>query len=918
MIRDHRKKKTPVRVLPAKVVPPPTITAVRASIIKLAETADLSVKIVREAFTAGVAPYQTAGSGSAGSYVAQFTKDKLGSKITRSTSHLGLKTSTAGSSVPPPKPELDEAEIIEGPGGVLDQFSIKLTFSISAVHLDQVTAVKVMRARLGPVKTVKPSVSALINAPVTPGANKDRMAASAFRAAEMGVGNKLTSFIVDDPNSLKRAVRAPDAQEFRPPLPPQNTNRGAASGPLLNLQGADRSILENLTFYRNRRTSDAIEKPVIDTITLGNKSGINVLRGNSVSESTEIVQEFNALQFSEVGRFDMSNPGVRAIGDFLESTFVDKAVVYGTAFVYYVSCIGKDGAEGPRSKLVKASVVRTVPPEQPKVTYSIIGGHPRFVISCPRGTDHVEIFRSGMPVDTAVRLGTDQSLIVQGPAVKIGEFWHIGDVGIGPDGSTTFVDTDVLGGAKLSYRVYSVDPYGFKSQTPFSCSLKMPDLGHNVPIPVPSITVEQAPGQPGISVKMQVDDPRVAGFTVQRRDVTIAEKSVHQANQPEYVDIGFATPKRAGSRRGPTLRDADWPVYVPAAGGSASFVDSSVRLDRKYQYAIGAIDRRGNKTLLVGSQPVGVYSKTVIDPPTAFGAKLIVNGSSPAGVMLTWTGGTNDFSPNAIVGDQDVLDATRVRSVFQVERRQVGAPFWDALPATSESYFFDKASAEPAPAFRPAYVIPGAQYEYRVMAMQSGGFISPRSDSKSISIIPPPLTPEIVWVKSTPLSVSPLTIVVSWNMSSEFVERWEIERAVTNKIFGEQITSMDSRLALTLKYEPVAAIPPEASRARGLSTDSKDLDPNIYVGNRFYVDSDVLRSNSYFYRVRTIGRLGIASAWNYSGVVLKDSAFDRKMMSTLSDNKKLTLTRDPRPVRDHRKVVPIRAPIDLGRIRRKI
>ncbi len=897
-------RKRVVRRLPTAVQPLTSVVDMRVAALGLAQLATDSVQVVRSAFAGGVAPFQTVGSGSVAPYLTTFARDVLGANIVKSTSHLGLKTSTAGSSVPPPKPELDSTEIIEGPGGVFDQFSVKITVSIKDTDISRVSAVKIMRAKLGPVKAARPAVSALSLAPPIAGRSAlERSAVAAFRIDEIGVGNKLTSFIFDDPSSSTRAVISPDSQKIRAPLAPPNNNKGIASAGLLSLEGADRSVLENLNFYLNRRAADALELPSPGPVTIGNRAGLNVLKGNSVGASRDgLIQAPNSLSFNEVGRIDMASPSARDVGDFIEASFVDRSVVYGAGFLYYAVCVGPDGAEGPRSRLVDASVVRTVPPESPTVYYSVVGGHPRFSIRGPQGADHVEIFRSGRSVLESVKLGTDTSLVVQSPATKVGEFWHLTDVGLGPDGSSTFVDTDAVDGDRLSYRFYTVDSYGLKCQTPFSCSIRMPEHGQTVPIPVPSITVEQAPGQPSVSIKMQVDDPRVAGFTVQRRDVTISEKSVHQANQPEWVDIGSWTPKRAGSRRGPTLLDADWPTYIPANGGSASFVDTAVRLDRKYQYAIGAVDVRGNKTLLVGSQPVTVYSKTVIDPPTAFGSTVTVKDGRPTGVLLTWTGGTNDFSPNAIVGDQDVLEATSVRSVFQVERRQLGRPFWDALPATSESYFFDKVSDDPAPSFRPAYVIPGAEYEYRVLAMQSGGFVSPRTEVLYISVVPPPVAPDVVWVKTTSINSDPFSIVVSWNMPSDFIERWEVERAVTNKIYGEQITTMDSKAARELDYSRIANITPEASRARSLSEGSVDVDKTIYVGNRFFIDSDVHRANSYFYRVRTVGRLGAISPWTYAGIFIKDSSFDKKFFSVLSDDAKISLAQDKRPtVRDHRR-----------------
>lgn len=882
--------------LPTTVEPLPTVSSVKTATLSLAEDAIASVTAVRQAFASGTPPLQTVGSGSADSYISRLGRTDIGDKIARSTSRFGVKTSTAGSSVPPPRPELDSADVVEGLGGILDQFSVKLTVSLKAEQVSSVRFIKIMRAKLGPVPNApRPSFSALMASPEMPGSKGfDRLAAAAFRAADAGIGNKLTDFIGD--TLAGRGVSSPDGSALRTTLPPVNTNRTGDGFGLLELAGADRSVVENLSFYLNRRANDAIKTPSVDSVSVINRFGINVLAGSSVAASAgTIVQGSNALQFSEIGRIGIGTQ-MRAVGNFFETEFLDRSVVYGAGFAYYISCIGQDGAEGPRSKIVSASVIRTVPPEVPKVTFSLISGYPRFAIRCAPGTDHVEIFRSGRQVVSSIKLATENTLVADGPALKVGQYWHLEDAGLGPDGSTTFVDDEAVSGDKLNYRIYSVDSYGFKCQTPFSCSIKMPEHGRPNPIPVPSVTVERGTGQPNMLLRMRVDDPRVVGFTVQRRDVTIAERSVHQANQPEWNDLGLRDAKRAGSRRGPSLKDADWPIYIPASAGSASFVDTAVRLDRVYQYAIGAIDSRGNKTLLVGSQPVGIYSKPVIDPPTALAANVVVDGNKPRGVLLTWSPGTNDIDPNAIVGDQDVLAATAVRSAFQVERRQIGAPFWDALPATSESYFIDIVSSDPTPAFRPAYVVPGGEYEYRVMAMQSGGFISPRTDTVPIAVIPPPLTPNQVFTRSSHIEVSPLTIVVSWNMSSEFVERWEIERAVTNSIFGKQISSMDSREARGLSYTRVADITPESSRARGISSDELKRERSVYVGNRFYVDSDVHLANSYFYRVRTVGRVGVTSDWAYSGIYLRDDAFHRKFQSLLSDEKKTGLTLDSRPI----------------------
>ena len=869
---------------PVTVTSPPTVDEIKRAVVGLAGGAKQSVVTVREAFTAGIAPYQVAGSGSVSSYISSITSDPLSSKIIQSTSRLGLSTSTAGSSVPPPKPDISSAEIFESRGGSLDAFCVKLTVALSLKERDGVDHVRIMRAKEGPVTGApRPTISALMSAPEIPGKNLDSIFSAQKMIDEIGVGNNLVRFISDGISG--KSVSSPESRKINPTVPPLNTNTSSSSG-LVSIAGVDRSVLEDLNFYLNRRSVGDV--PVVPVLSppVFDKIGINVLQGSTVSPtSTGVVQAPNTMDFAEISRVDLSGPGSRQVGDLVEIDVVDKAVVYGSSFVYYAVCVGKDGGLGTRSRLVKVNVLRHVPPKVPEVTFSVIGRNPRFLIRCSPGTDHVEIFRTGRSVEQTRLLGGENSVVSQGTSTKVGQYWHISDVGLGPDGSTTFVDTSAVPGDSMSYRIYSVDPYGLKCQTPFSCSIRMPEDGRQIPLAVPSVVVEQAPGVPAIKIGIKVDDERITGFILQRRDVTIGERAVHQPNQPEYVDLGLFSSKRAGSRRGPQMRDVDWPLYIPASAGSASYIDSDVTLDRIYQYAVGAIDKRGNRTSMVGSNPVGVYVKSLIDAPTALSASV----SFDSGVLVTWSPGTHDFSPNSLLDDQDVLAATAVRSVFQVERRRIGSPFWDAMPATSESYFLDKIGMDQNPPFRPAFARPGEEYEYRVVAMQSGGFASPKTDSIRVSVTPPPSPPSSLFVRATPVEVSPTVIVLSWDMSGDFIERWDVERASVNRLYASQVSSPED-----LDYERVSEITPEASRARALTADSNRFDRDLFAGNRGYVDHDLDLANSYFYRVRT--QSGATSEWRYVGITLRDPSFDRKFFSALSDERKVELSRTPQQI----------------------
>lgn len=880
----------------------PEISRLRDSVMNVAKSGLTAVDAVRDAFGAGVAPFQKIGSGSISNYLNSFTADELGSKLIKDTARFGIVTAPGGMLNAIPKAELDSVAIVEDRHrGVLDQFTARLTISLHSVDLTRVESVRILRSYVGRAQVPRPSFTAVMETPPTNNKGADPLFSKLLRANELGVGNKVTNFVADTGGSTSRSVTSPAERRLPAVLPTLNTNKPEefVSTGLVSMAGVDRSVVENITFYLNRRSLGDLPEPARPPLTVGSRSGINVLHGSRVSSVGNILPSSNGLEFSPIGTVTPHGSSVRQVGDITEITFVDPSVVFGAIYTYFVVAVGLNGEVGPRSRMVEVTVSRTVPPARPVVTYGLTAGQPRFSIKCSPGSSHVEVFRSGRAALISSMMGSDESLIIEGPSNKVGEFYHTGDLGLGPDGSTTFIDHDVIPGDRPTYRFYSVDPYGLKSQTPFSCSMMIPSHGERLPLSIPSITTEQvSSGQGVIRVSVTCDDDRVMAFNFSRRDITANERAVHQANQPEYFTLGRVDGKRAGSRRGPMPLDTPWPSVLMASAGSASFIDTTVRLDRVYQYAVQAIDRRGNKSFMVGAQPVGVYSKPPIDSPTDLTAKLLVEEGLPRGVMLTWTPGTVDVSPNQLLDDQDVLAATSIRTVFQVERRQKGAPFWDSMPATSESYFVDPAIESQTPSSRPPYVIKGLEYEYRVLSMQSGGFISPRTDSIRVTVTPTPPAPSTIWVRSSDPAIRPLVVVVSWDMDSKFVDHWEVQRATANKIYAARVSSMDSTLARELQYDTVANIPPESSRATGLQTDSViTLDPTVYVGRRFYIDSDVDLANSHFYRVRSVGQLGVVSDWTYGGVSVTDYTFDRKLLSTLSDDEKVMLTTDARPIK---------------------
>lgn len=888
--------------LPPAVRGPASLGMLRDAVTDLGIRGTTEVSSVRTAFVSGIPPIQTASSGSKADFIGRFATEGVPAAIVQSTAMFGLSTAVVTAPPPPPRPELDFVEVgTDRAFGVLDSFFTRVVFSIPSVELARVSYFRVLRASTGPVRrAVRPSFSALADS--IPLSARTKSNEPIWNPARMvggvGVANRLTDFVADDAFSKRRNVLS--GSVLRPLPIPLNTNRRGTSAGLLSVANGDRSVLEDATFYVNRRSVTS-PRQIPLPLEAGQRQGVNVLRGAAVGASTAIVAQGNSLGFSEVARIAVVP--ARSVGAIAEFEYFDPSVVYGGGYVYYVVAVSGPGVSGPRSRLVVAEVTRDTLPRSPEVMYAVSGA-PRFVIrSSGSFIDHFEVFRRGGAVPTAVRLlSTDRSMIDSGPAAMVDSgFYHIGDVGATSDRSAVFVDRSVVPGLALDYRVYTVDSFGLKSQTPFSCSITLPDPGRVIPLGLPSITVEQAPGGRIVNVGVSCDDPRVTSFVVARRDRSIRDNAFRQPTQPDYFAFGSTTAKRSRSRSGPALSQFSaqaWNGVFLDASGSTLFPDRSVEFDRVYQYSVYGVDIRGNRTSSVPAPPVFVAVKPVADAPVAVTGTVLVDSSGfPAGVMVAWHPGTIDFSPGELISDQDVLAATSQRSVFQVERRQVGKSRWESMPATTASFFVDPVGRGQAPKFRPAFAVPNLEYDYRVIAMQSGAFLSTHTDSVRVVIAPEIAAPASLAVRTSSTAVRPVRIVVSWQYVGIFVDGWEVERAVTNKIFGSRVFSMDSAEARSLAYTSVAHVTRESSMGLGLSGDPAGLDPRVFLGNRAYVDMDVSMANSYFYRVRAFDAVGRVSGWSYGGVSLTDSPFDRKFLSALSDRERTDLSLDQRPLR---------------------
>lgn len=874
----------------------------RKSLKNIGEFGKSRVSEVRRTFETGITELQRYGSGSVNQIADQISTDPFDQKVLRSLDRFGLSRSSPGSAPTVVRPELDYVEIGNDRFvGELDNFFCRIVVSIPRLSIDEISNIRLLRCSDGPIEGItKPSISAMIDG-LPQNFIFSRLSDSIIRSSEQGVPN-VTSDILSLSNPFGRNIPISSEKIEAAPLP-VNSNRQNFSDSLIDIRG-DKSVVENLQFAIYRNSVSSPKRTEIPQ-NVAVRKDFTILPGQSISRSSALIESSNDRNFVEIVKLIPGNH--RIVGDFIEFEYYDHTVTFGGRYTYYAVCCVPDKKnprlriDGPRSRMVTVDVIRMAPPSTPSVLFDVSSGNVR--IDC-RGKgdflDHIEIFRKGGPKKNRSHvLATESALSVKTDSVELDSgFFHITDVPISQDRSCSFVDRNIPPGAEVFYRVYLVDSFGLKSSTPFSFSVKIPGIDSMNPMSVISLTAEQTIGGRAVRLSVATDRDKPVNVLVGRRDVSLRESSFRQPTQPDISHLSAQDAKRTRAHNQAFDRSSPlaWSGAFIGVTGTLYMDDLTVQRDHIYQYSADVIGRDGSVISRQVSEFVTISNRPIIDHPASITSSVELDPSGePSHVRISWDRGTVDFSVLDLIGDQNVLAASSERSVFQVERREIGKSVWKPLPAVTGNFFIDEVGSKPAPSFRPEYVSVGLEYEYRVFAMQSGGYISNRTEPVRVAVLPPVSPPQKIWVRSSSTAVRPLLIAVSWDYRGSSIDRWIIERAVVNKIYGARINSIDSEEIRSLDFKKVAEVHRESSRSRSISSDSKQT-PNYVIGNRSFIDSDVDLLNNFFYRIAAVDISGKISEWVYCGISMIDSPFDRKFFSTLSDDEKNSLSKSPRKI----------------------
>lgn len=641
-------------------------------------------------------------------------------------------------------------------------------------------------------------------------------------------------------------------------------------------------------------------------------SQVSVAGGNAIDVSRNNSEEFRqiAVISPRVSRIESGRV-------FFE--FKDEGISFGRTYRYYVVSVDVDMVDSIRSEIVSTTIDGLRVPARPK---SVVSQVDRGTVTLTSMVDDqlVEKFeiyrREESGVETVeilpVRLMSDVrgfntsfgvSLKSLNGFIKVGESLSAG-------GSSTFRDVRCVPGRKYGYRVYSVDVFGNKSESPFEIDVFVVDKMARVnDLLKPSLTAETDQKTGKAKLTFSCADSRVKNLFLSRRDLTVGQKEFTTPGQVSALKFGKPKAAEGPYRFEDVISRGDsstvWNGLFQNSGGEISFVDKIVSQDHIYQYKIYGVDHLGNLTPFEISKPFLVSTRPIVNVPINVVARISQGPNfTVGGVSLSWQEGNTQFSAEDQLGSRDKLSDNSVRTLYQVERKKLGEERWYEFPLSEKLDIFDStessvraplgseaisgdARSPENPRFLPPLVQSGQTYTYRVKALQSGTFVSNYSDSVKVFAALPVQSPENFRIRFTDVRVKPFGVILNWDtpVNSGPVDKWEIERASVNNVAAAKINLMNVGDFSRLNFSKFREVFRESSRFVSSQLDAvtsigefgrrknNTLSPSPnrqLTGQHFFQDVSVISGNTYFYRIRAVRIDGELSSWVYKAVRVTD------------------------------------------------
>lgn len=822
--------------------------------------------------------------------------------------------------------------------GATDSFYVGITFNIDVSKMINTKLIRIFRSEVQDPVYTRPlaSLSSIGVQKISSARgkkNNDNINMSVNRLNENDVQNAISKLGMPNPfTSLKMSASPDGSLIIPPPLPGQKIIQNDDPNVPEAFHHLDRSVIENINVLFNLQSNPVFGfhvSPVTSSIGVGNNIGNDDRMGdaqrveqtNNVSDSVLVIDSDNKLMFREISHFSPDAIFSQQVGEIYEFFFADDSVTYGGGYKYFIVTVNDQMVQSARSTVVDAVVEAMRVPARPTLV-NATADQKTVTLSMIVDDQLVEKFEIHRIDSSPSRKSQVIAEVISGQAgfsiapmisdIAQNNFILIGEALNSSRSGATFIDTDVSPGHPYIYRVYSVDIFGNKSESPFEISAYISDRQDQfVPLKAPSLLTEIDAKTKRIRITFSSNEPLIQRMRLERRDMTTGEIefSAPGTSARTILGNGRSPLKNRNSLQGEILSNKDpaesWTGFFQNTGAQQVFVDSTVQFDHVYQYRIFGEDRYGNRSSYRISSALLVNRRPVINVPANFKSTLIWDATFKIqGVQLNWERGSLDVSAADMLGNQSVLADSSTRALYQVQRRMEGEEVWENFPLTSAIAMLDSVegvAGDVAPNFRPSYPKLNQMYHYRVQAIQIGNYISNFTEPQTTFIGFNVSDPESFVLRTPSVYLRPFFVMLNWDTPtmSGIVDRWDIERCSVNNFAAAKfnINSPDSYALLT--YVPFRSVYRESSRFSGRETDSSiditSFNTDIISGEHYYMDTQVDFGNSYFYRIRAVDSNGNTSGWVYKGMRLTSQVYEQKWTPLYTDEEKKLLALSLQP-----------------------
>jgi len=876
----------------------------------------------------------------------------------------------------PATPSLDSVTVdMNKNAGTIDCFFTTLKFSLPIIHVwnKKTKAIRIFRAvvtdavsqRGIPILTLRGMEKLSTLKLRSRSKNFDQLSAMEQRMRELGLENTLSLVNkVDGLTGLRQSSTVDSVNSSQQASPSQilnpNQNSSADVSSFIDEQkysNLDKSVANDLNSLKNIKNQDPnsavinVQSDVRLSTSVPTQKGLlngAIDLGLSSSNSSQIVTSLtNVFDFKEIACISLDKLKSQAVGNTVQYSFIDESVSFGRQYKYYILSVDSNMFESTRSQFADVFIDGTRIPERPKkvFAYNTAIGASLNILVDDQLVEKFEVFRKDLTRPLDIKLSARSTIVSDINGFNINSqtntagangFLKVGEcINSSKETGATLTDRGVIPGRKYSYRIYSVDVFNNKSESPFEVDLFVPERSsRNNDLLKPTITAEVDSTTGKMKLTFSCKDKRVSRLFLAKRNLTLNQSAFTTPAQVNALKFGKANGGEGQNRfedvilRGEN-KDLAWTGMFENTFSDMTFIDKTAALDNIYQYRIYGVDKFGNQTPFDFSKQVLVLNRAMINEPTNVIADVIQGPKfTVGGIRLSWQESNVSNTSEEMLGSQNSLADNAVKMLYQVERKKVGEERWYEFPLIDSTTFFDATQSTIAskkvsstkgltnPTMLPPLIEENQTYVYRVKALQKGTFVSNYSAQVQVYASLPLTSPVNFRIKASDAKVRPNFVVLNWETSnsSAVVDKWEIERAEVNNFFAARLNVKNPSEFSKLQFKQFRTVFRESSRFRSeLSNNSKmakvrmpgnnsitsplQTSKTLFTGDQQFQDSSVIIGNTYFYRIRAIGLNGATSNWVYRGIKVVSEDVQKVIESLVDPDMKNNLTSDPTPIK---------------------